>query len=123
MIRNIDQLIKNWEFEAENDGNPPKITDEEREALARELLKTQNERKKIRGLPLIVMSEQQYRRTVMLSQRMGSIHNFIRETLVEGKYVSDTAVQNYVNEIGKEKRQIHLWCGLKKSIDSGSSPE
>lgn len=115
MIRNIEQLIKDWEFEADNDGNPPKITDEEREALALELLKTQNEREKIRGLPLIGMSEQQFRRTESLDRRVGSIHNFIRETLIEGEYVSDTAVRNYVNEIGKEKRQRHLWCGLKKA--------
>lgn len=100
----IEALIGKWMVAADSDGEPPKVTDEDRRALAVEYLKAQSQRKRIRGLPFLGMSEDQQTKHQDLGSRMGIIRNFVRETLImEHGWVSDGVVMDYIRGIAAEE--------------------
>ena len=96
-MKDIEVLIHDWRNAAENDFPPPEVTEQERQALAIAFLKTQKERGKIHGWPILGMSFKQTEQAEILDERMRVIHSFIDETL-EVSGVNATA-QVYIQKI------------------------
>ena len=101
-MRDIEQLIRDWEVAAESDFPPPVVTDEERQALAVAFLKTQRQRHRIHAWPILGMSLKQTRQAVALDERMMVIQSFIDETLLVDGLEPDA--QTYIGNIKKQTK-------------------
>ena len=110
-MRDIEQLIHDWEVAAESDGAPPEISDEERQALAVAFLKAQTERGKIHGWPILGMSFEQARRVDQLGEKMRSIYGFVRESLpvISPRMIAtDEEAQAYIRTVGTQRWGVNL---------------
>ena len=105
-MRDIEALIRDWQVAIDSDGNPPKVTEEERQALAREYLKAQEEREKIPGLSYLGLSYDfdSYARAQRLQRRMSTVGNFIRDSLMGSGWVPDSAALAYINQVAAMDR-------------------
>lgn len=106
-MRDIEQLIREWEYAADSDGIPPAVTEEERQALAVAYMKAEAERGKIHGWPILGISFNQARRAEELGSKMRSIHGFVRETL-PGGVGTNAEAQAYIKTAGATRRGFSL---------------